>query len=72
MVFYGPPDCLKTLQRETQRRVDGTAEDEIVKLVEEVSEGVLLELARVCVFPQAYKKKTSAILQNDLWMKIHC
>ena len=51
MVFDGPPDGPVPLQCECKGDVDRAAEDKVVKLVEEVAEGVLVRLVELAVVP---------------------
>ena len=53
VVLDGAPHGSVTLEGERHRQVDGDAEDDLVKLVEEVAEGVLVDLAElVAVLPE--------------------
>ena len=58
MVLHGAPDGPVPLEGERHRQVDGDAEDDLVKLVEEVPEGVLVELVElVVVLPEIYVER---------------
>ena len=53
VVLDGAPHGSVTLEGERHRQVDGDAEDDLVKLVEEVAEGVLVDLAElIAVLPE--------------------
>ena len=58
VVLDGAPDGPVPLEGERDRQVDGDAEDDLVKLVEEVAEGVLVDLVElVVVLPETQRAR---------------
>ena len=61
MVLNRSPDCPVTLKGEGQSDIDGAAEDEVVKLVQEVAERVLVGLVELAVVSE---KKIQREIRN--------
>ena len=67
MVLDGAPHGSVTLEGERHRQVDGDAEDDLVKLVEEVAEGVLVDLAElIAVLPEIRRSQLLGLTQLNV------